>query len=349
MSALPTCRRNQIRLAQRRRALHPAVAILLAAMLVTLWTWAALAADISLSPAPESRSVRFDGDSWTPDSYPEIWLIPRGVMMQALATGGRFEYLCFPPLELTVPHLFSPSWVEYGLTDSPLCYSYQLESVKSAENRWKAWKYNMTLVSQQDGITLYDVVDKRHNRPLAVACLEVPGVYSQSYMLDIDVWGLTKKQDAKTLRQACEAEARRVASTMRSMTLDHHWSDGVYSNVELKLSKNNKTVVVDTRELMVTEVWAGKMALEKRSGDRHIFTVVSMGVTFDPASVTQAALADGTPYLLQLAYDYSRTAYFDLSDDQSGSQGYLAITHDGPVEDFPAELEKMYARVRVVP
>ena len=305
------------------------------------------AAAVAIAEAPAAGSLKVEkqtirgNSSWTPESYPEIWITP--IFVDFIIEGRDSErypanFLCFAPPEGT-----SPLSIEYNSAsvvdfDTLFQYSYSARDRYDFESFLEAKDVeaeNILADGSADGIAMYVIPDNRRGRAL----IDLQEYFGGDAKLWIQIYDHTGDLSGDELAGLIRDEAARVRSAMRLAKLDRYWSQGVFAGVALYDDYQKVDVAVDTTGMTVVRLEDRKLEIKELVDGKVCNTVISLGDLMYADQVEDRELADGTPYKRH-TMESSSYAFFLLQG--KNRDVYLSVKIETPAEDFTAKLEKIF-------
>ena len=304
-------------------------------------------ASVAMAQAPAAGSLRaekqtIDGNSsWTPESYPEIWLTPFSA--QYIIEGRDSErypanFVCFAPPEGTAPRHIAHDIVSVLDFDTLFAYTYAAYDRHSYELFLeKAEEEEYILADGSDGVAIY-VMPSRWGRGRAM--IDLKPYFGGTAKLTIEIYDNAGDDlSVEELGKLIQDEASRVLGAMELVELDRFWSQGVFSSVDL-FNRSGVSITVDTADMTITRLEDNKLKNQVLVDGAVRETEIGLSSPFGE-EVEEHTLADGTPYIRD-TWDYWSYAYFFIQEGRSGGEVYLQIKIGVPPEAFAAELEKVY-------
>ena len=302
-----------------------------------------LGASIAVAEAPAAgslsavqQSIR-GNSSWTPESYPEIWITP---VYASYIIEGKEKYpahfLRFAP-----PEGVAPLRIDYDFTsmidfDTLIQYSYQAIDRASYELFLEDVEAEDRLADGSDGIAAYAAPDSRRG----YAMIDLKDYFGETSKLRIEIYDHTGDLSKEQRAQLVFDEAERVRAAVRFEELDHFWSQGAFASVELFDSHNKVSITVDTAGMTIVGLQDDKLKSLALADGAARSTELALSSYIWADEVEDQELADGTPYKLH-AREYTSHAFFFIKEGEYASV-YLEIKIETPPEGFAAELEKVY-------
>jgi len=299
-------------------------------------------ASVALTEAPAAGSLKAvqqtirGNSSWTPESYPEIWITP--IFAEYIIDGNErypAHFLRFAPPEGTAPLRIDYDYANVIDFDTLLQYSYQAFSRMSFEKFLERAEEGDLLADGSDGVALYVLADNRRGR----AMIDLEAYFGDAAMLSIEIYDHTGDLSGAELGALIQGEAARVQGALQFEALDHYWTQGVFSSVALYDGYEKVSVTVDTSGMTLIGLQDDKLTSRALVDGDGRTTEISLGSLLWEDEVEDKALADGTPYKLRIT-EYSSHAFFKLAG--KNRDVYLCIKIETPPEGFAAELEAVY-------
>ena len=303
-------------------------------------------ASAATAQAPAAGSLRAEkqtirgNSSWTPESYPEIWITP--IYAEYIIEGNErypAHFLRFAPPEGAAPLRIDYDYANFIDFDTLFQYSYQAMSRASFESFLEGaerQEEHTILLDGSNGVAMYVWPDNRRAR----AMLSISDHFGGTAMLQIEIYDHTGVLSGDELAKLIQDEAPRVQDAMRFEELDRFWAQGVYASVELFYDFDNVNAVVDTAEMTLVRMQNDRLVSKVMADGEVRETDIQIGATMYGDDHEEATLTDGTPYMYK-AGEYSSEAFFFIKEGRYDDV-YLQIKiYVGP-EDFAAELEKVY-------
>jgi hypothetical protein len=315
------------------------LACLLASLLALALITPVLAAETPAVGSLKAVKQTIRGNSsWTPDSYPEVWITP--VFAEYIIQGKETypaDFLRFAPPANGAPVDIRADFVTFIDFDTLLTYSYQAMDRYSFEVFLEKADPANTVSDGSDGVAAYGDADRRRG----LALLNLKEQFGGTAKLYIELYDNTGDLSSAELAQQAQAEAERVRAGMALEHLDRFWSQGVFSSVELYDNRDkNLSVIVDTSDWTIVKMNSDTVKQQVVGGLGVIDTSVAIE-TYVRDEAVDAQLADGTPYKVYNS-EYTGQASFPINEKK-----YLQITIGVGPELFPAELGKVYPLVTV--
>ena len=321
--------------------------VLLCLLITTLFL--SLAA-VAIAEAPEPGSLSLvqqiinRNASWTPESYPEIWITPfyaEYIIEERDAERYPANFLRFAPPEGAASLRIDSDYASFVDFDTYLQYSYQAMDRASYELFLEKAEEENILADGSGGVAMY-VSPGHWGR--ARAMLDLKAYFGGTAKLYIELYdGAGEDLTAEKLSEMIQAEAARVQASLQFEELDRFWSQGVFATVEL--SDGTVTIAVDTAAMTLTDIQTKKLKSRAVVDSKVRATEIEISSPYQD-DLEEAEFADGTPYLCKVS-EYWSDAYFYIQERRAGDPIYLHIKIEGTfsLEAFAAELEKVYALV----
>jgi len=308
-------------------------------------------ASAAVAEAPAAGSLKLEqqtvrgNSSWTPESYPEIWITP--VFAEYIIDGRDAErypanFLRFAPPEGAAPLRIDSDYANLIDFDTLLQYSYQAHDRASFElflERVEEQEY--ILADGSDGVAIYVSPDRRGR---ARAMLSISEHFGGTSKLRIEIYdNAGDNLSAEALGELIQAEVARVQAAMQFVELDRYWAEGVFAAVEL--FNGQVTIAIDTADMTLTDIQDRRIRNRVLVDGKVRTTEIEINSPFQD-DLVDAQLADGTEYIYKVS-EFWGNAYFYIQEGRTSGQIYLHIRIEGTFtpEEFAAEVEKVYALV----
>ncbi|MDR3051694.1 MAG: hypothetical protein LBU67_08220 [Oscillospiraceae bacterium] len=307
----------------------------------------AMTVALAETPAAASLTVtekKVRGNSaWTAESYPEIWLTPffaEYIVEKNERYPAHFIHFSLRPD--TSPYSFTPDSAAAVDFDTLISYNYYVMERASFEVFLEKADPAKTLSDGSDGVAVYTNAEKRRG----YAMISLKDQFGGTTKLEIDVYDNTGDLSDTELGKVIQEEAERVRAALTYEELDHYWSQGVFASVELYDSYQGAKVVVDAKGLTLTKLDEQGLQSTVLGPDGQKALQTELEITDVYGDTNEAALSDGTPYLVR-STDYTSYAFFKLKEGKSRPV-YLQISVSVGPDDAPAAIEAAYALVQLV-
>ncbi|MCL1964396.1 MAG: SH3 domain-containing protein [Firmicutes bacterium] len=256
--------------------------------------------------------------SWTPESFPEIWITPHS------GSGTSFLHFSSPQGASLTGYSNYGGGTSVKMTnfDTQLSYGYYTRDYKSSIQKFleeAAEKGYDVLADGTDGFVAR-VCTGYQNTFWAEAMISISDYFSNSYTLNMSITDRNNhpvRSREELGKMVCD-EAVRVMSSMQFVKkLGRFWSKGVFSSVELVDCRFPLRffATVDTKDMTIT-VLENTLSCEMRSQILIDGRMRKIGIKFtgggpEGAKGEDATLVNGTPYLLKIDKDKC-VAFFSL-------------------------------------
>jgi len=299
---------------------------------------------VVMAAAPTAGSLKLEqqtirgNSSWTPESYPEIWITPINagyIIEEKDSEKYPANFLCFPPPEGTSPLHMEYDYANLVNFDTLLQYAYQIFDRHSYELFLEKAEEENILADGSDGTAAYVIPDNRRGR----AMLDMKSYFGGTAKLYIEIYDNTGKLTGEELGKLIQDEASRVKNAIQFMELDHFWAQNVFSSVNLYDHSQNVTITVDTSDMILTRVTGSMLRSQVVADGKLRVTEISLGSLMWEDEVEDKELTGGTPYKVR-STDYTSYAFFRL--EGKSRDVYLTVKMEISPEDFIPELEKVY-------
>ncbi|MCL2544490.1 MAG: hypothetical protein FWE77_01080 [Clostridia bacterium] len=315
--------------------------LLILALCLCLASAVAAQAPAAGSLRAEKQTIR-GNTSFTPASYPEIWLTPFSA--QYIVEGRDSErypanFLRFAPPEGTAPLRIESDSASLIDFNTLFQYSYEAVNRYAFELFLERAEEEHILADGADGVAVYVIPGNRRGRAL----IDLKEFFGGTSKLWIEIYDHTGDLSGEELGQLIQEEVARVQGGMELVELDRFWSQGVFASVELFSDFDKVTVTVDTSGMTLTRIRDDKLETYDLKDGGAYSTEISIGSLMWEDEVEDRELADGTPYKLR-ASEYSGHAFFFIQEGRY-SDVYLVIRIGVSPEEFAAELERVFPLV----
>lgn len=323
---------------------------LLAALLLAISPAFSLAEETAGIDA-KLQTVR-NNTSYTRESYETVWITP--VFDEYIINGLDLEkypsrFISFPAPEGAALTEFKSDNSIFIDTDGMLTYFYAAYDRLSFEVFLEKAEEENTVRDGSDGVAIFVNPDSRRGNAL----IDLKPDFEKTPKLEILIVSHDRSVDAEKLKELIIAETERVQAAMKIEDTQQFWSQGVYNSIEISASRSTDyRAVVNVVGKTVTRFDGSQVVTKEADGRNVASTEIKIDSYSYPHSkeengdegVTEAALADGTPYKMFQA-EFSSYASFTLLEKGSYDSIYLTIKIDCDQDSFAAALEEAYARI----